>query len=144
MNVLELDGLGHVDIAPFIAGGVFDGVLANSVVEYISSMDVLPLVKEWLRIIRPGGFLAVRTVDLDKIIERYTKGLHDYDTSKKFDAYLAARYIFGDKGVPPRKWIYTETTLRALMEAAGFVNFERYIGHENYLELRMAGWKPLE
>ena len=59
------------DILPFKAGE-FSEVLANHVIEHISFRKLPHVIKEWVRVLEPGGKLVLRTPDLDFIVDRYT------------------------------------------------------------------------
>lgn len=53
----------------------FDVVYHSHVVEHLRRTDVLPFLKECLRVLKPGGILRVATPDLERLCESYLQKL---------------------------------------------------------------------
>jgi SAM-dependent methyltransferase len=49
----------------------FDLVYASHVIEHVEWYDVADTIKEWVRVIKPGGWLEVHTVDAHRILKAW-------------------------------------------------------------------------
>lgn len=113
-------------------------LLSNHSIEHVSWLDVEFVVKDWLRVLAPGGKLFLRTPDLEFIcktyLERKTTREHHVDEANMMN-------IFGDCG--PSEWANIKlyagqnyagnfhlfcldwSMLERLLKRAGYVNIQR-------------------
>jgi predicted SAM-dependent methyltransferase len=59
------DVIADVRQLPYIAG-VADAVFASHILEHLPLEDVIPTLKEWKRVLRPGGRLGIVGPDFDR------------------------------------------------------------------------------
>lgn len=79
---------------PFSDGEVA-GIISNHCIEHIKWTKVSFMVKEWARVLRDGGFLKLRTPNLEFIVKNYLNGVK---TSEWPDDEKTATSIFGECG----------------------------------------------
>lgn len=117
-----------------------DELYASHILEHFPFKDLVPVVREWVRVLKPGGRLRVAVPDFNKIIEMYRTG----------DSSPAASYLMGGQNNPDdfHRSVFDEMGLRSLMRAAGLVcvgEFAPVIDDCASLavSLNLEGYKPL-
>jgi predicted SAM-dependent methyltransferase len=111
----------HHDLAhslPFEDASV-DVVYSSHFVEHLFRDEAAVLMRESLRILKPGGLVRVCVPDLAYAVERYRQGhvremLEQYFFVEDRSSYLARH-----------KYMYDFDLLRAALEAAGFTGVRR-------------------
>jgi predicted SAM-dependent methyltransferase len=100
--------------------GYADEVWAIHVIEHFYAWEVLDVVKEWRRVLKPGGRLVLEMPDLDKVV----KHLND----PKAPITMTMWPLYGDpryqKPEEVHKWCYNAVSMTALLEKAGFREIE--------------------
>jgi predicted SAM-dependent methyltransferase len=113
----------------------FDYLFSEHLIEHLTYMDALSMLKECHRIVRPGGRIRIATPDIDKIIQlrvteksdlqqRYVKWHIDtfFPEVGVYDDIYVINNAFSGFG---HKFLYDENTLRTFMTKAGFVEIVR-------------------
>jgi len=100
--------------------GAVDEVRASHVLEHFPHGQVADVVKEWARVLRPGGALKIAVPDFDWIVKAYSNG-------HRGDSRLES-YLFGGQadGEDFHKAFFNEEKLKALLEGAGLVDVKRW------------------
>lgn len=109
------------NIYPLSLGdGVADEVRASHVLEHFPHGEVETVVKDWARVLKPGGRLKIAVPDFDWIVKAYSNG-HRGD-------YRLKHYLFGGQvdGDDFHKTFFNEDELKALLESAGLVDVKRW------------------
>lgn len=90
--------------------GCADRIYACHVLDYLAREELVPALRRWHSLLRPGGELRVSVLDVSKL-------LGPGSTTAALDAalYGAQRHPFDF-----RKSCFTAASLRALLDAAGF------------------------
>lgn len=57
-----------------MADGAADEIRASHVLEHFSHRQTLDVLREWVRVLKPGGVLKVAVPDFDKIVNYYVNG----------------------------------------------------------------------
>lgn len=65
-----VDHVADCRATPFKAGA-FDLVYSSHVIEHVEWYDVEPTIAEWARILKPGGWLEVHTVDAYRLMKAF-------------------------------------------------------------------------
>lgn len=79
------EGYVNLDINPLLSGasycdvtslsnykdGEVEEILALDIIEHFPKVKINPILKEWCRVLCPGGKLTIRTPDVDRIFELY-------------------------------------------------------------------------
>lgn len=130
---------------PFDTASV-DVAQAIHVIEHIYYWDVQDTLKEWLRILKPGGKLILECPDILKCARNLVEA---YDRGELASPRLTIWGMFGDphykNELMMHKWGYMPETLIAEMEKAGFVNVSEKPPQTHMREkrdLRVVGYKP--
>ena len=96
-----------------------DVVMAIHVIEHFYRWEIPAILKEWQRVLRPGGLIILECPDLMKAAKHFINGKPDQLTMWPF---------YGDpKHKDPamcHRWGYTPQTLTQVLLEAGFVNIE--------------------
>lgn len=98
----------------------FDLVLAQDVLEHIAPSRTREVLREWRRVLKPGGGLEIRIPNLRKIAARFLSGALGEDT--------AIWLIYGDQSPEAggefgaHRTGFTEQQITALLLEEGFTN----------------------
>lgn len=138
-----IDGFCSIDTNPYSTSDLIGGIdklrLCSNSVEIIYCSHVfehLPrdkcslVLKEWLRVLKPGGRLYLGVPDLEAIFRCCLEQLSDYEQSQnareKVD--LAMGIIYGGQGNRYNFHYngHSFVTLKMLLESVGFVDISRF------------------
>ena len=102
-------------------------IYSSHVLEHFPHTKTVEVLKEWHRVLEPGGILYVAVPDFKRTVELYAKcGLNDW----------VQNYLMGDQGYATafHYAIFDEGRLRKILKQAGFseasVVHEFPVGHE--------------
>jgi len=119
VNVDMVDGADvqcDIRTLPF-EDGYADEVHAIHVIEHFWPWDVENTLKEWARVLKPGGRICLELPCLDKVL-----GLFARNQGHPHNTYHA---LYGDPGHKreemTHKWCYPRVMMRELLEQCGFV-----------------------
>ena len=122
-----VDFVGDVsDLSRFESGSVAE-IYGSHVIEHISHVRTLDVLKEWARVLEPGGILYVAVPDFARVVELYNSdgpgesgvGLTDWMTN----------YLWGDQvyGTAYHHAGFDFPRLRKLLLSAGFSEASRVV-----------------
>ncbi len=100
-----------------------DLIYACQVIEYFDREEILPILREWRRVLSPGGVLRLSVPNFEVITKLYAAGL-------SLDWFLGTLYgkiDAGGGGYRYHRTTYDEPSLRHVLEAAGFVEAELWL-----------------
>ena len=112
--------LHDVTLLPFDSNSV-DLIYASHMLEYFDQYEVVPVLKEWHRLLRPGGVLRVAVPDFTQIVMMYNV---DWPLTS-FIGMIYGRMQSGDD-IIYHKMVYDYTTLRNLLISVGFTDVHPY------------------
>lgn len=105
---MDIRSLGLVDNSA-------DMILASDILEHFSHREIDSVLKEWARVLKPGGEIIVRCPSLKLQVKAYVSGAWDAD--------IASYMIFGGQTNPGDYHCvaFDEASIRKHLEGAGFV-----------------------
>lgn len=102
-----------------------DMIISSDVIEHFGRWEVEALLKEWMRILKPGGKAMISTVDLGRTMDKYK----DVPLNKWLDA------VYGGQKYPTdfHKCGWTKESFIDLFKKVGFVTqgMKRFTLHRN-------------
>ena len=135
-------------IAP-LTGLPFDDGYADEAhsihsIEHLYRWDTEKALSEWVRVLKPGGMLAIECPCLDKILGIYVDAAQ---AGKAPSPRLTIWGLYGDPGYRNpdmnHKWCFCKDELAQLMTAAGLkdIRSETPHFHRKERDMRMVGFK---
>lgn len=130
---------------PFEADSA-DEILSVHVIEHFWRWEVEDVLKEWLRVLKPGGKLALECPNLLQACKEY---IENPDLLGHETACMKSLWpLYGDpKYKDPlmiHRWGYTPRTLGTLMHLCGFKNIKQMpaqFKQKDPRDMRLVGWK---
>lgn len=116
-----------------------DEIRASHVFEHFSHRKAEAVLKEWARVLKPGGLMRIAVPDLEYIARGFLSG-----NAEPWQGYLSGGHV-DENDVHLAQ--YDEPSLGALMRAAGLVGVHRWKGDAGDcstlpVSLNLAAWKP--
>lgn len=100
------------------ADGSVDEIRASHVLEHFSHRDAPAVLAEWVRVLKPGGRLAVAVPDFEYIAREYISG-----KSLPFEGYVMGGHVDENDR---HGALFDEEHLRDLMRRAGLFGVQRW------------------
>ena len=116
-----------------------DAINAGEVLEHFSRAEIEPLLKEWIRVLKPGGEFTVRVPDFGEACRLYAQG--------QASCGLVNLWIFGAQSHPLdfHKVGFDLVDLTIYLQRAGFIRIERLPevpGWEYHPRIHLRAYKP--
>lgn len=121
LDAIPASGVGCVSSAKSLpySNDVFSLVYACHVLEHFGRHEVLDVLKEWTRVLKPGGVLRVAVPSFEAALEWYKKTGNLKDVLFVFSGGQDDVYDF-------HKVVFDRATLGWLMDQAGLVDIGAY------------------
>lgn len=121
--------------------GYADEVMAIHLIEHAYRWQVPDILKDWTRVLKPGGTMILECPDLNKALWHYL-------TNPQLDN-LSMWALYGDPSwrdpLMCHRWAWTPRTLGAEMLAAGLINVRQepaQFKKRDLRDMRVVGEKP--
>lgn len=127
-----------------LTDGYADSAYAIHVLEHFYRYETERVLKEWVRLLRPGGQLVIEVPCLDKVLRVFN---HYISSKKELNPQMTLHRLYGDpKYKDPtmvHKWCFSTAELVDLMEQAGLkdVHYSDPEYHHPQCDMRVTGIK---
>ncbi len=118
----HVDHAGHVDDLQFIPDNAVELIYACHVLEHFGRYEVSPTLREWYRVLAPGGVLRLAVPDFEAVVATYLKiGLEDGRNG-------LMGLVCGGQRTPydHHKVVFDEPYLTRLLHQVGFAEVRRW------------------
>jgi predicted SAM-dependent methyltransferase len=119
-------------------------IYACQVIEYFDRTEVIPVLREWHRVLEPGGILRVSVPNFEVITRLYQAGFE----LEWFLGTLYGRMSDGHGGYQYHRTTYDEPSLRRVFAEAGFIDAQLWrwqeVEHGNVDDFSQAYFPHLE
>ena len=105
----------------------WDGITARDVIEHLPWRDISDTLLEWLRVLKPGGWIEIQTPDAMQLADILDNRNHlSTRSSNEPDWMYFNRVAYGHQDYPENTHCsyFKQEWLISLMEEAGFKNIE--------------------
>lgn len=114
---------------PFKKNSV-DLIYSSHVLEYFDRIEVLNVLKEWGRVLKPGGILRVAVPDFQVMTSLYGRGLMRSSRASMYRLRYFLGPLYGKMSMGKKtiyhKTVYDFDDLRDVLSECGFENIHRY------------------
>lgn len=105
-----------------------DEILAAHIIEHFNFDKCMDILREWNRVLKPGGLISIETPDMMEICKGFVEGPENYRV------YLYSHFFAVSADIPGQihRFLFTEWQLRGSMETCGFKNIRRVAPNSSY------------
>lgn len=104
-----------------------DLIYCSHGIAYFDREEIIPLLKAWKRVLKPGGVLRISTTDFNTIANMYVNNMAGWDSLLKFIGPLFGRMDVNGS-LFYHKTVYDFISLNAVLQNVGFGPL-RYYSH---------------
>lgn len=115
---IQMDGAVDVFETLQYPDGLVSEIRASHILEHCSWRRVPTVLADWVRVLKPGGWMKIAVPNFDTIARDYVKGIE-----RPYDAYLVGGHTFPNDC---HGSIYTNSRLRKLMRNAGLIDITEW------------------
>ena len=99
-----------------------DLIYASHIIEYFNREEVIDVLKEWVRVLKPGGILRLAVPDFETMVDLYWNGGYSIE---KFLGPLYGQMSMGEETIY-HKTTYDFDSLSYLLESIGMKDVKKY------------------
>lgn len=121
-NVQMVADVSKLDTFP---DGVADEIYASHILEHINRHQVVNVLKEWKRILKPNGILRIAVPNFEAVVEHYNE-------HKNLSVIMGLLYGGQDSALNYHYVTFDFAILKAILEEIGFRGIAKY-DHRDFL-----------
>jgi predicted SAM-dependent methyltransferase len=119
-NAPHIDYMHDVQSLPMFEDNTADLIYASHVLEYFDRDEIQEVLKEWRRVLKPGGILRIAVPNFEALMDVYlTEGMSKILGPLYGKMEINGRTIY-------HKTVFDFDSLRQVLEEAGFGNIRKY------------------
>jgi predicted SAM-dependent methyltransferase len=111
-NLPNVDVISDIRDMPFMDSSA-GGITTRNAIEHFGRNEIKPLLNEWSRVLKKGGFLRVETVDMGELMDKWRQ----IPEENMLDGILGAQTY--DENF--HKMVFTKDILERFLKEAGFM-----------------------
>lgn len=117
-----------------------DEIMAIHLFEHLYRWDAEPTLREWFRVLKPGGLLVIEVPDLIACCQNILAGMED-----RFGLFGLFGGPAGENPLMVHKWAYSFEALRKVVRDTGFEKVKRrpVQFHKKNRDMRLEARKPI-
>lgn len=122
----HIDYNSNIDKLPFIKTETVDYIYCSHAFEYFDLQKAHEVLKEWNRVLKPGGILRIAVPDFDKLIQVYSE---TGDINRILGPLYGKMSIHTENDIEVQlfhKIVYNFSLLEKVMLDSGFINIRKY------------------
>lgn len=116
------DTIGNALDLSMFGSNTIDLILSSHIIEHFNSTDAVKALKEWHRVLKPGGWLVMELPDLDKCMLMF---LNATNNEQRKDALIGIYGRFDWVIYQGHQYGYNHPTLREILLSVGFKSTEK-------------------
>ena len=119
----HIDHRHHITTLPMFENDSVDLIYSSHTIEYFDRTEVMDVLKEWYRVLKPGGVIRLAVPDFEALLKVYKEyGILDMILGPlygRMEVKGASKTIF-------HKTVYDFASLENVLKECGFVEIKRY------------------
>lgn len=97
-----------------------DLIFSEHFIEHVDQSDLKLMLRDWYRVLKPGGWLRVSTPDLDVLAKNFTENLTGAYLAVNWAPATRCQMMNEGMRLWGHKFLYTEDELEGMLEYVGF------------------------
>jgi predicted SAM-dependent methyltransferase len=110
--------------------GTVDEIYCSHLIEHVWDEEIRDILRDWRRVLKPGGQLTIWTVDFDKLVQYYNRD--KYKRDEKLMRYINWRIFNKNEPGEEHKSVYTKEYLSKILNNLGFKRVKYLLPSKDY------------